>query len=157
MEYHFIDDNGSRTIVPMRRVDAHSLLHQRATKAAKACDAADAADGFIKLQNLTLRVVAVAWGVSVGSVARARCLTPEQRDAVRRGERPLVLPQAPAEPLTLPAAPPPPNAPATPSVPPVTAGEIVDARDRLNRLVKEIGIDAVLNLLATTEIERVAA
>ena len=36
-----------------------------------------------------MRLTAAAWGVSVGSVARALRLTPEQRQAVRQGKRPL--------------------------------------------------------------------
>jgi hypothetical protein len=82
-----------------RVVDAHSLLHVRASKAAKACDAADIIDGLAVLQNLTMRLVAAAYEISASSVARACRLTPEQRQAVRRGERPLILPQLAALPV----------------------------------------------------------
>ena len=51
-----------------RVVDAHSLLHMRASKSAKACDAADVVDGLAVLQNPTLRLAAAAYGVSIGSV-----------------------------------------------------------------------------------------
>jgi hypothetical protein len=135
------------TTAPPRVVDTHSLLHLRTPKSTRACDAADAVDGLAALQNPTMRLAATAYGVSLGSVARARRLTPEQRQAVRQGKRPLVLPRTPAAP-PIPSAP-----PATPPVPPV----IADARHCLDRLVKEIGLDAVLNLLATTEVERIAA
>ena len=81
------------TAAPLRVVDAHGLLHlQRVSKATKACDAADAVDGLAVLQNPTMRLAAAAYGVSIGSVARARRLSPEQREAVRKGRRPLVLP-----------------------------------------------------------------
>src|SRR6516165_10399657 len=87
-----------------RVVDAHGLLHMRASKSAKACDAADVIDGLAVLQNPTLRLAAAAYGVSIGSVARARRLTPEQRHAVRRNERPLILPRAPSAPPALPVS-----------------------------------------------------
>ena len=78
-----------------RVVDAHGLLHMRASKSTKACDAADVIDGLAVLQNPTLRLAAAAYGVSIGSLTRARRLTPEQRQAVRRNERPLILRRAP--------------------------------------------------------------
>jgi hypothetical protein len=77
-----------------RVVDAHGLLLKRTAKAAKACDAADVVDGLAVLQNPTLRLVAAAYGVSESSIALARRLTPDQRQAVRCGQRPLVLPCA---------------------------------------------------------------
>jgi hypothetical protein len=129
-------------VVP--RIDAHSLLHWRASKAAKACAAADVMDGLAVLQNLTLRLAAAAYGVSVGSVVHARRLSPEQRQAVRRGQRPLVLPRTPAVPPKLPIAPVP---PATPPVPPA----IADVQQRLICLVQEVGLDVVLDLLAGNE------
>ena len=123
-----------------RIVDAHGLLHMRASKAAKACDAADAVDGLAVVQNPTMRLVAAAYGVSVGSVARALRLTPEQRQAVRQGKRPLILPAIPALPV-------PTTAPATPPVSPVVMG----ARERLREIVNEIGLNATLDLLARGE------
>jgi hypothetical protein len=147
MEYHLTDApvNVIGNLPAVRVVDAHSLLHQRAIKAAKACDAADAVDGLVKLQNPTLRIAAVAWGVSVGSVARARRLTPEQRDAVRRGNRPLVLPRdpAPLQPVITPA-------PAQlPAPPPEYA--VANAWHRLNDVVAEVGLDTVFELLNAME------
>src|SRR5215813_15292271 len=99
------------TAIP-RVVDAHSLLHVQMSKSAKACDAADVVDGLAVIQNPTLRLAAAAYGVSLGSVARARCLTPEQRQAVKQGKRPLVLPRTPAAPPV----------PATPPIPSATMG-----------------------------------
>ena len=126
-----------------RDVDSHSLLHLRVSKAAKACDAADAVDGLAILGHPTLRLAATAYGVSIGSVARALRLTPEQRLAVRRNERPLILPRAPSAP----PAPPVSIAPATPPVPSVIMG----ARDKLAEVIAEIGADGVLNMLAAME------
>ena len=122
-----------------RVVDAHSLLHRQASKSAKACDAADVLDGLAVVQNFTLRLTAAAYGVSIGSVARARRLTPEQRQAVRKGQRPLILPatsSAPPAPVS-----------AMPAAPPV----IVGPRERLDEIVAEIGLSATLDLLAATE------
>jgi hypothetical protein len=124
-----------------RVVVTHSLLHVRAPKSAKACDAADAVDGLAILGNPTIRLAATAYGVSVGSVARALRLTPEQRRAVRQGQRPLILPHAP------PAPPVPSTAPATPPVSPV----VMSARERLGAIINEIGLSATLDLLAASE------
>ena len=150
MEYHLRTAavNATATAAPLRVVDAHGLLHMRVSKAAKACDAADVVDGLTKLGNPTLRLVAAAYGVSIGSVARARRLTPEQRQAVRQGKRPLILPRAPSAPAVLPV---PSTAPATPPVPPMVMGP----RERLAEIVADIGLDATLTLLANNE--RVAA
>jgi hypothetical protein len=123
-----------------RVVDPHGLLHMRASKSAKACDAADVIDGLAVLQNPTLRLAAAAYGVSIGSVARARRLTPEQRQAVRKGQRPLILPATSS-------APPAPPVSAMPAAPPV----IVGPRERLDDIVAEIGLNATLDLLAATE------
>src|SRR5262249_58530018 len=95
-----------------RVVDAHSLLHLQASKAVQACDAADAVDGLIILQNPTQRLAAAAFGVSLASVARALRLPPEERQKVRDGQRPLVLPRA------LPTPP----VPSFTPVPPITLG-----------------------------------
>ena len=125
-----------------RVVDAHGLLHLRATKAARACLAADIVDGLAALQNPTLRLAATACGVSLGSVARARRLTPEQRNAIRQKRRPLVLP----------AIPPAPPVPAIPAAPPVMITPVtMGPRERLKKIVHEIGLDATLNLLAASE------
>jgi hypothetical protein len=130
------------TAAAPRVVDAHGLLHLRVSKAAKACDAADAVDGLAILGNPTLKLAAVAFGVSVGSVARARRLTPEQRSAVRQKQRPLVLPPALPVPTVVPAPSP---------IPPV----IMDARERLQAIVNELGLNATFDLLVANE--RVAA
>ena len=104
------------TLPALRVVDAHSLPNRKASKAVKACDGVD---GLTTLQNLTAKLVAAAQGVSLSSLAAARRLTPAQRDEVRRGERPLVLPTK-SVPLRLP--------------PPVSAEE------RVAEIVAEFGM-----------------
>jgi hypothetical protein len=135
------------TAVAPRAVAAHVLLHLRASKAARACLAADVADGLAVPQNPTLGVVARAYGISVGYVSRARRLTPEQRQAVRQGKRPLILPRAPSAPPVLPAPSEWSTVPTAPLASPMTVG----ARERLQEIVHEIGLDATLELLAATE------
>jgi hypothetical protein len=84
--------NFSSTVkTTIRTVDARSLLNKKLPKAVRACGAADLLDGLAVLLP-TLRLAAKVSGISVSSVTRARRLTPEQRDAVRR-ERPLSLPR----------------------------------------------------------------
>jgi hypothetical protein len=75
--------------IKLPALDTRGMLHRKASQAMKACDAADILDGFATLQNPTLRVVAIALGVSIGSVVLARRLTLSQRQAVRNGWRPL--------------------------------------------------------------------
>jgi len=119
----------------VRVVDCHSLLHLRVPKAVRACDAADACDELVILSRPTLHVAAVAYGVSLWTVARARRLPPQERDQVRKGKRPIVLPRTPAPlPVMLPVA--------------------VDVKTRLLDIVDEIGgIDATLDLLATVGVQ----
>ena len=71
-------------------------LVRRKSAAARALLAAEIIDGKIIVQGLTIKAVATIAGCSVGSVFAALRLTPEQREAVERGQRPLVLPQPPA-------------------------------------------------------------
>jgi hypothetical protein len=122
-----------------RVVDCHGLLHVRASKSVKACCAADAVDGLTVLQNPTIRLVAAAFGVSIGSVARARRLTPEQRQAVKQGRRPLVLPRMPSVPPL-----------------PLAARPIVGPQERLAAIVDEIGFDRTVNLLHSFEMTNAA-
>ena len=123
---------------PPRVVDCHSLLHLRAPKAVRACDAADACDELVILGRPTLHVAAVAYGVSLWTVARARRLPPQERDQVRKGKRPIVIPRTPVP---------------FPGMPPVA----VDVRTRLLNIVNEIGgIDATLDLLAGAGVQLAA-
>ena len=118
---------------PPRVVDCHSLLHLRAPKAVRACDAADACDGLVILGSPTLHVAAVAYGISLWTVARARRLPLQERDQVRKGKRPIVIPRTPAPFPVMPA---------------------VDVKTRLFSIIGEIGgVDATLDLLATAGME----
>ena len=117
----------------VRVVDCHSLLHLRVPKAVRACDAADACDELVILGRPTLHVAAVAYGVSLWTVARARRLPLQERDQVRKGKRPIVIPRTPAPFPVMPA---------------------VDVKTRLLDIVDEIGgIDATLDLLATVGVQ----
>jgi hypothetical protein len=127
--------------VPLQSVDAHSLLHRKCTKAAKACDGADILDGLLSLRNLTIKLVAAAVGVSVSSIVTALRLTPTQRDEVRRGKRPLVVPTKPV-PLQLP--------------PPVVAVTVPSAEQRLKAAANEFGLVEALEVLAKLELASAA-
>jgi len=71
-------------------------LRRDMSAAKRACLAADIVDGRVVLQGLTIRAIATLVGVNLDYVHRALRLTPEQREQVRRGDRPLVLPRTPA-------------------------------------------------------------
>jgi len=70
-------------------------LRRRMSAAERACLGADIIDGRVILQGLTAKAVAALVGVSVGYVDRALRLTPEQREQVRHGDRPLAAPRPP--------------------------------------------------------------
>jgi hypothetical protein len=55
---------------------------------------AEILDGHIPLMNLTTGMVVQATGVSSSSIAAARRLSPEQRQDVVRGMRPLIVRKA---------------------------------------------------------------
>jgi len=129
------------TLPALRVVDAHSLPNRKASKAVRACDGADILDGLASLQNFTAKLVAMAEGVSVSSLAAARRLTPEQRDEVRGGKRPLVLP-AKLVPLPLP--------------PPTVAGSEQGAEQRLKDAANEMGLIEAFEVLAKIELASVA-
>jgi hypothetical protein len=107
------------------RVDCHSLPHLKDSKAARACNAADCSDGRVLLVNPTLKVLVTAYNVSVAYITAAKRLSADERDAVRRGERPLVIPRL---------------APQTAS-----PTELVGA------LVDEFGVEVVLSCVAEHE------
>jgi hypothetical protein len=129
------------TLPALRVVDAHSLPNRKVPVATRACDAADVADGITDLQNLTNRLIAMAHGVSLSSLAAALRLTPAQRDAVRRGERPLVLPVKSA-PLSLPR--------------PAVAGAEQSVEQRLKDLATEMGVAEALEMLVKIELSSAA-
>lgn len=132
-----MEENSTNGNTCRRVIDAHSVPHQRMPKSAKACDPADVMDGFASLQNLTLKLVSTAFGVSISSVVAAQRLTPDQRAAVRRGQRPLSLPGA------------------TMALPVRQPADVVSA---LGTIVTEFGTVGTLNALASLGvIERQAA
>jgi hypothetical protein len=89
--------------IAVKLVDAHSILKRKVSQATRACDAADAIDGITALQNPTLRLAAYAFGVSLAYVGAALRLSPEQREAVRNGWRPLILPRLASDVPALPS------------------------------------------------------
>jgi hypothetical protein len=110
------------------RVDCHSLPHLKDSKAALACNAADCSDGQVLFVNPTLKVLVAAYNVSVAYIVAAKRLSADERDAVRRGERPLVI--------HLP----------TPRV--------ADPLARVGALVEELGVSQLLSLVATHQGEQ---
>src|SRR5215472_8492734 len=81
----------SLATVPRPSVDPHSLTHRRLPKQVRAVLAAEILDGHIPLMNPTAGMVAQATGVSSSYINAARRLSPEQRQAVVHGMRPLVM------------------------------------------------------------------
>lgn len=103
-------------------------LRRRMTPAERACLAADIVDGRVILQGLTTKAVAALVGVSVGYVDHALRLTPEQREQVRHGDRPLVSPR---------------------TYPPSDGGCMSD--DMLVEVVRRVGIDRALHAMVVAE------
>jgi hypothetical protein len=92
---HHNGGNGSRT-GGLRTVSGASLaqLIRCMSPAERACLAADIIDGAIVLVAPTTRAVAEQVRCSATAVFAALRLSPDQREAVRKGERPLIQPQA---------------------------------------------------------------
>jgi hypothetical protein len=92
----------STAAMPRRSVDPHLLAHKRSlSKAARAVLGAEILDGNLPLMNPTIGMVALAVGVSAGSISRAKQLSPEARREVARGNRPLLQPKPPAPVLSV--------------------------------------------------------
>jgi len=113
-----------------RAISGASLaqLRRRMSAPERACLAADIVDGRVILQGLTVKAIAALVGVNMGYVDRALRLTPEQREQVRRGDRPLVAPQPYA---------------------PTDAGCMSD--DMLVEVVRRVGIDRALHAMVVAE------
>jgi len=80
---------------PRPHVDPHSLVHKKKlSKAARAVLGAEILDGRLPLINPTAEMVARVVGASVGYIAQARRLAPEQRWEVVRGTRSLAMHKA---------------------------------------------------------------
>ncbi len=121
---------GASFSVP-RAVQARSLSCARLSKAERAIIGADVIDGRAFL-HLTVKLVAMTVGCSAGSVFRALQLSPEQREEVRRGRRPLVRQQSRALPVSE-----------------IDWSELDDAA--LSDIVRRIGIDRTLEAAAAAE------
>jgi hypothetical protein len=93
---------------------------------------AEILDGSAKLQDLTAKSVAALVGVSVASLGAAARATPEERERIKSGERPLIRPQ-----------------PALPA-PPVTDWHTIDDT-ALTDMVRAIGIDRTLDAAVAVE------
>jgi hypothetical protein len=88
-------------VSPRRYLDPHSIRHAKLPKAALAIAGAEVLDGRLQLLNPTLEMVATAVGVSKSYVAAACKLTPQQREEVLCGKRPLVRPSPSAPVLSV--------------------------------------------------------
>jgi hypothetical protein len=83
-----------------KAVKGRGLVARKLGKAARAVLVAEVAEGSVTLTDLSLRQIAAVVGVSTAYAGAALKLTPAQRDAVRRGQRPLVEPHVRSAPLT---------------------------------------------------------
>jgi hypothetical protein len=126
--YH---SNGSPT--SRRAITGAGLaqLRRRLSPAERACLAADIIDGRTALVALTAKAIATLVGVNLGYVDRALKLTSAQRQGVRAGDRPLILPQ-PRKPRE-----------------PVDWGAIGDAE--LAEAISRIGVDRAINAAIAAE------
>jgi hypothetical protein len=96
--------NGNGRAIPAVVTGASLARRLRAmTAAQRACSAADVDDGRTPLVDLTAKSIAALHQVSMPYLLAAKKLSPEEREQVRRGERPLVQPKAkqPELPLSL--------------------------------------------------------
>jgi hypothetical protein len=107
---------------PGKSIRGRGLGVRKLSKAGRALLAADIAEGATTLSDLSIRQIAAVVGVSVAYVHRALRASPLEREAVRRGLRPLVQPHAPATPA-----------------------------ERLTKIVHEIGHAQVASLLTQVE------
>ncbi len=107
---------------------------RRLSAAERAILAADIVDGRVILQNLTVKAIAAITGANLSYVHAALRCTPEQRERIRRGERPLILPK---------------NA-ARPSSAPTFDWDSIDD-DALAETVRRIGVDRMLDAAVAAE------
>jgi hypothetical protein len=97
---HDIEANVPRLVtVGLPAISAKGLGNRRLNKARRALLAADVISGRVSLEKLTLRSAATAFGYSVAYVAAALKITPAERVAIERGQRPLIKPTAAEPPL----------------------------------------------------------
>ena len=110
-----------------KTIRGRGLGIRKLTKPARALLAADVAAGKVQLGDFSERQLALLLGVSISYIRAARGLSDTQRIAVEHGFRPLVA--APSRALPRPAS----------------------AQQQLAQVVNQIGINATLDLLASTE------
>jgi hypothetical protein len=110
---------------PVRSVKGRGLACRKLSKPARALLGVDIIEGTTAITDLSHKQIAATVGVSVSYLNAAQRLTPAEREAVRRGLRPLVEPRVSAAQLS--------------------------AHERLAAIVDEISIDAALGLLAVND------
>jgi len=114
-----------------KTVSGRGLGNRKLSKAARALLAADIVSGKVQLDDFSERQLSLLLNVSVAYIRAARALDNAERIAVEHAFRPLVV--APPRALPTPAS----------------------AQRQLSQIVHRIGVNATLDLLASTE--RVAA
>jgi hypothetical protein len=121
--------NGGR-----RAISGASLaqIARRMTPVERAVLAADVVDGRILIQGLTAKSVAHLVGTNQSYMFAALRLSPEHRQAVLNGTRPLVPPRARRQPAAA-----------------IDWGAVGD--DELVEAVRQIGVDRALNAAAAAE------
>ena len=110
-----------------------SQVRRRMSAVERAVLAADILDGRVVLQGLTAKAVSELVGANLSYVHRAVLLTPEQRIAVVRGDRPLITPAPRA------------------AAPAVDWAKIGD--DMLVEAIKMIGVNRTLDAAAAAEVD----
>jgi hypothetical protein len=103
-------------------VRGRGLAFRKLSKGARALLAAEIHEGTVVLSDLSVKQLAAIVGCSSAYVHAALRASPLEREAVRRGLRPLVQAHAPTGP-----------------------------QERLSKIVDEIGLDRTINLLASFE------
>jgi hypothetical protein len=100
MQYNFseLPTSGSRVISGASL--AQTLRHL--SPSARACWGADIVDGITIITAPTMKSIALNVGVSASYLFAALRLTPEQRNEVKRGLRPLIPLRQPASPTSIP-------------------------------------------------------
>jgi hypothetical protein len=108
-----------------------SLAHQKLTQHDRACLAADIYAGYLEIRDPTVTQLAALTRVSPSYVHAVLSFTGRRRKRNGNGQQ-LVLPM------------------------PIPASLPVGPEERLAEIVREVGVDGVLNLLAATETKAAA-
>ena len=110
-----------------RSVKGRGLACRKLGKPARALLGVDIVEGTTVLTDLSRRQIAAAVGISTGYLNAALRLSSSEREAVRRGLRPLVEARA-------------------------STKRLLPARDRLAAIVNEIGVDETMSLLTSAKL-----